>query len=287
MNANEMIHIANTYLPGCSDALEQLLACSAAQREEPIVVVYGVYNAGKSSLLNSLTGHVEQEYFATRDIPETKKNKTLVHGGLCFLDTPGLDVNAEDTRAAMDGGRQADLIMLVHKLGAGSIQKQDLQAMQKLVAAHGKQVQVIAVLTEGETASQNQQLIKEITQQLDSVVPDCSLFVVSNTSFRKGVREGKQALVYHSGIPQLLEALQTKKRALTAALERSRATKKTELKSQLLDALGARQNSVEMLQELEQTAQVWYEHECIAAVQGIQLKLLETGLEEMLTQLDD
>lgn len=287
MNANKAIQITHSYLPDHTDLLEQLLAGSAAQHEEPIVVVYGVYNAGKSSLLNSLTGHVEKEYFATRDIPETKKTKKLVHNGLCFLDTPGLDVNAEDTQAAMDGGRQADLIMLVHKLGAGSIQKNDLLAMQKLVKAHGEHAQVLAVLTEGETAKHNQELIKEVTQQLADIVPGCSPFVVSNTSFIKGVREAKQALIQHSGIPQLLEALQAKKRELALELEDIRATKKDALKSQLLNALYARQEAIEMMLDLEETSQVWYEHGCIGAAHSMQVQLLHAGLEDMLHQIDN
>lgn len=282
MNANEMIQIVNQYLPDSIELIEQLLTSKAVTNDQPNVVVYGVYNAGKSSLLNSLTGHVEQEYFTTRDIPETKVSKSLVHDGLCYLDTPGLDVNAQDTQAALEGGYKADLIILVHKLGAGSIQKPDWDAMKKLVNAHGNNESVIAVLTEGETASHNRHLIEEITQQLRSMIPGCPSFIVSNTGFRKGVLEGKQALVHHSGIPQLLQQLQEKKRLLAPTLAEERANKQEKLKIKILQRLQNRHEYLELLSEDAESKRSEEELRCVAAVRAIQISLNHTSTEKTL-----
>lgn len=273
MSANRMIQITKQYLPANSDLIEQLLASFAVTSEQPNVVVYGAYNAGKSSLLNSLTGQVEQEFFATRDIPETKITRTLVQDGICYVDTPGLDVSEEDTRAARDGVNQADVIMLVHKLGAGSIQQQDMLAMKKLVQAYGHQGRVMAVLTEGETARHNTQLIEEITKQLRSFIQGCTPFVVSNTSFRKGVLEGKQLLIHNSGIPQLLEQLQAKVGQLTTDLSRYRSDRQKQLKSQVLQLLDKRCKDLELMLEEEQIKQAEHELTFVSTVRDIQLRL--------------
>ena len=105
------------------------MAAKAVSQEVPNVAVYGVYNTGKSSLLNSLTGHVETEFFKTGDVPETRSNKKLEQNGICYIDTPGLDVNMADTAAANQGAFQADIILFVHKLSAGPIQKEDLMRL--------------------------------------------------------------------------------------------------------------------------------------------------------------
>lgn len=281
MNANQIIQIANQYLPDSSELIDQLLVSTSVTNDQPNAVVYGVYNAGKSSLLNSLTGHVEQEYFATRDIPETTVNKAFVHDGFCYLDTPGLDVNTQDSQTALEGGFKADLIMLVHRLGAGSIQIQDLQAMQKLIDIHGNHERVFAVLTEGETARHNQHLIEEITQQLRSIIPECTPFVVSNTNFRKGVLEGKQTLIHHSGIPQLLQHLQGQKRQLLLTLSKERADKQAKLKTKILQHLHSRLAHAEQRLADEVSRRLQSERDCVADVRAIQTKLSHIEVDQI------
>lgn len=232
--------------------LDQLFAVKNNQNALPKVVVYGVYNSGKSSLLNSLTGHVEQEYFATRDIPETKATKTLEQHGICYVDTPGLDVDELDTKQAMAGVDQADILMFVHKLDAGPIQAEQVESLQQLVLSHGNPAQVLAVITAAEEAEQQQELVEDIGAQLQQIVPGCTPFLVSNTRFQKGVREGKQALVHHSGIPQLLEALHQQIHENEHSLAQQREEKQQSIKEQLLAQLAQRRNELAQQIETEQ-----------------------------------
>ena len=63
------------------------------QKDESIVAVWGLMNAGKSYLLNMLTQHLENEYFKTNDFRETAEIKTAQFGNITYLDTPGLDAS--------------------------------------------------------------------------------------------------------------------------------------------------------------------------------------------------
>lgn len=254
MNATKINQVLTKILPGAQPLFEQLNGMQQNKSALPKVVVYGVYNSGKSSLLNSLTGHVEHEYFSTRDIPETKATKTLEQQGICYVDTPGLDVDVADTQQANAGVDQADILMFVHKLSAGPIQMQEMATMQKLVTGHGKPEQVIAVLTGSEGAAEQQGLINEISAQLKALIPHCTPFLVSNPRFQKGVRESKQPLIHHSGIPQLLEDLEGRVAKLAKNLQQQRADKKQRLKNKLLSEIANKKEEISLAIEFEETA---------------------------------
>ena len=277
--------LVETHLPQANDLVRQLLACVHADSAEPVAAVYGVYNAGKSSLLNSLTGHVEHEYFETRDIPQTKNTRELVHDGIRFIDTPGLDVSEADTFMAHEGAFKADLIIYVHKLGAGPLQLQDASNLQALVRSNGNPDLVRVVLTEGEKAPDNRELIDEITRQMREIIPGCTPFLVSNPAFCKGVLQGNQVLVHHSGIPQLLQNLQNMARERAQQLEQLRREKKDRLKEQLLAFIGQRIDGLELLQMAEEAREEIYSQGFVNEAQGIQLLIVKAQLEDMASRL--
>lgn len=285
MQTSQLQTLLADNLPQAQQLLEQFLAVKGNKSTLPKVVVYGVYNSGKSSLLNSLTGHVEQEYFATRDIPETKATKTLEQQGICYVDTPGLDVDELDTKQAMTGVDQADILMFVHKLGAGPIQAEQMQSLQQLVSSHGNSEHILAVITGAEEAEQQQELVEDIGAQLQQLVPNCVPFLVSNTRFHKGVREGKQALVQHSGIPQVLEALHTQVQMLADTLVQQREDKQQRLKQQLLEQIATRKSQLELQIEAQEAIEHMHTERFVSDVAHLQLLVMETELQNMLSRL--
>lgn len=56
--------------------------------QRAVVMVYGVYNAGKSTLINALLG---EERAATGDVPQTDRVDEYQIGEISLLDTPGID----------------------------------------------------------------------------------------------------------------------------------------------------------------------------------------------------
>lgn len=257
-------------LPKQKELTQQLISAVAVNNDLPNAVVYGAYNSGKSSLLNSLTGNVENEYFATRDIPETRTTKQLKKHGVCYIDTPGLDVNMQDTSSANEAAFQADIVLLVHKLSAGPIQQQDLSAMQKLAKSHGEVDNILFVLTEAESVKDSQPLIDSITQQVqESIAPKLTPYLVSNLIFKKGVLNAKTILINKSGIPELLQDVQALGKQLSQNLQEERNERITSLRQQLLNEISLKESILKKEVQAEIQEQSNYEDKFVQTVKSL------------------
>lgn len=95
------------------------------------IVVYGLLNSGKSTLLNVLTGHFEQEYFATGDYRVTTANKIFEKDQVIYIDTPGIDGAVADDETAASGKSYANIILFVH--GAGKeLEREEIELLTEL-----------------------------------------------------------------------------------------------------------------------------------------------------------
>lgn len=77
----------------------------------PTMMIYGAYNAGKSSLLNALFG--KEEIAKTGDAPETKEVHEYEYDGYTIFDTPGLNANIEDDTVTKEHLEKSEIIMFV------------------------------------------------------------------------------------------------------------------------------------------------------------------------------
>lgn len=276
MKSKQLQSFFSKHFPEQQTLVGQLISMTSVNNNLPNAVVYGVYNSGKSSLLNSLTGHVEAEYFPTRDVPETKVAKQLEHQGICYIDTPGLDVDEHDTAVANSGAFKADIIIFVHRLSAGPIQQPDLTAMAHLAKVHAKPENIIVVITESELADENKKLIGDITQQVQkAIAPRVQSFLVSNTMFIKGIRSGKSILINKSGIPELLQQLQEQANSLSKDLQQERKLKIENLKKQLLEKLKQQKNKLESKVQKNLLQQDMHEKSFVAAVLALKNNLIK------------
>lgn len=100
------------------------------QRETlPQVVCAGIYNAGKSTLLNALT---EGDNFPTGAVPTTKEMSKYTTDKANFIDTPGLNANTEDDEEAELSYQKADVILFVSSAQNGGISLVESHWLQKL-----------------------------------------------------------------------------------------------------------------------------------------------------------
>lgn len=74
------------------------------------IMVYGVYNAGKSTLINALIG---KEVAATGDIPLTDKVTEYPCRNYMILDTPGIDAPKEHENVTKEQLGKADAVVFV------------------------------------------------------------------------------------------------------------------------------------------------------------------------------
>ena len=124
------------------------------------IMVYGVYNAGKSTLINAMAG---EEVAEVGDVPVTATIAEYTCGSYKIIDTPGIDAPAEHEKITMEEMLKADVVIfVVNPIGVVEEQK-TLNAMLELLAKNKK---VFLVFNEKHPLSDQDYLIlKDQTHQ--------------------------------------------------------------------------------------------------------------------------
>lgn len=108
-------------------------------KADAVVMVYGVYNAGKSTLINALIG---REAAAVDDVPKTDTVTAYQWGNYSILDTPGVDAPIEHEQVTRAQMLKADaVIFVVDPLGTVEEEK-TLEVLLDMVEAR-KQIYLV------------------------------------------------------------------------------------------------------------------------------------------------
>lgn len=82
----------------------------ANEKKSPAIMFYGLYNAGKSTLINALC---KSDIAPVGDVPTTTTIQTVPWEGYTLIDTPGINAHAEHTEIAEKEIRQSDVILFI------------------------------------------------------------------------------------------------------------------------------------------------------------------------------
>lgn len=175
------------------------------------IAVYGLLNAGKSSLLNALIGSLkkENEFFKTGDIRITTDLKKFEDDDYIYLDTPGLDANDSDTKLAEQGIDKGDIVLFVHQV-PGELDAIEIECLKNLIEKFGSFASDNIIIVISKYAKERKNIdeirfrILEQCRQLD-FNPKC--FCVESNNYKKGVLENKQALIKDSHIIDLKKSI--------------------------------------------------------------------------------
>ncbi|WP_346798045.1 GTPase [Halomonas sp. Bachu 37] len=222
------------------NACSNLLAVSVLG-EKPRIAAWGLVKAGKSSLLNMLSGHVEQEFFKTGAVRTTRVNRELETDHYILVDTPGLGIDDDDSEQAFKGLDSADIILFVHAL-QGELDQEEIDLLIEVKAVYTEEIDrrlviVLSQLDKDENGAMNSvssRIMEQLQEQI-GIQPTC--FKVSNTRYRKGIAESKPVLTKKSGIPNLAQYLDTLSLEIKDQLEAARYRRQQVREAQLLKEL--------------------------------------------------
>lgn len=173
---------------------------------DAVVMVYGVYNAGKSTLINALLGH---ETAPADDIPLTDKVTAYRWGSYSILDTPGVDAPIEHENVTREQMVKADAILfVVDPLGT----VEEARTLQVLVdmLEEGKQIFLVfnekKPLAEGDFIKLKDQTRAHLQRMaaergLDGVLKDVPISKINAKRALQGFVKDQPALVELSGFP--------------------------------------------------------------------------------------
>ena len=225
---------------------------------KPVIVAWGLMNAGKSYLLNMLTQHIDSEFFKTNDFRETAENHQFEGDDRIYLDTPGLDANSQDNLVALEGVQQADVVLFVHQL-QGELEAVEIEFLQNVRDSFGEYAQshILMVLSkvdkeEPEKVDQIQERILEQCHTHLGFQPLC--FQISNTYYQQGIQGHIDDLVQYSHIEDLNETLSV---LLDESVVAVRQQRSDQMKATLLASCLQMADSLE--QVIEQKSQAFNE----------------------------
>jgi len=183
----------------------------ASSNEDIRVTCMGLYNHGKSCLLNALIKDAEGATFKSADVRETTQNKAIKHKRYTFVDTPGLNAQKHDDERVMDAVKASDINIFVHNVNTGEFVASEMRFFYQ-VQKYWKDPKVfiertlfvLSRIDEANSKTDIEATAQRMTQQLEEVfgvVP--TMIPVSALDYLDGLSENEQELMDESNFAVL------------------------------------------------------------------------------------
>jgi predicted GTPase len=188
---------------------------SAIKEDNIVATCMGLYNHGKSSLLNALIKDLEGKTFKTADTRETTTNKTVKYKNLTFVDTPGLNAQKNDDKRVMDAVKKSDINIFVHNVNTGEFVAAEVEFFHN-IKKHWKNPKefierTIFVLSRIDEANSNEDVkntAKKMKYQIKEIFETNAYAVaISSKDYVDGMIEKEDELIEISNIPILEEKI--------------------------------------------------------------------------------
>jgi len=167
------------------------------------IICVGLYNHGKSSLLNVLMDDLDKKTFRVADKRETSEVKEVRKGNKVFVDTPGLDALGEDDKKVKEAIKFRDIVLFVHNVATGELARNEIEFLEELKNEYGKNIYVILSRID----QIDEETLKKTEEKIKSQIKDLEVFKVSVNRYIKGKKENKQLLLKKSGVEELKNKL--------------------------------------------------------------------------------
>ena len=179
----------------------------------PEIMVYGIYNAGKSSILNELMG---EDRATVNDVPETDKVTYYEWQGYKIADTPGIFAPIEHEDVTEEHLKKADIVLFVMST-TGSNEKLENYQRMKTIADAGKKIIIVLNDKNGDMGKNDEAitLIKQkvaINKQkigIENVDEKYCIVTVNAKRAKLGRLKNKPELIAMSAMTELKEVILT------------------------------------------------------------------------------
>ena len=196
------------YLPAVDlETTEELLA-DRSGATKPRVMVFGTYNAGKSTLINAMVG---AEVARVADQPETDKVTTYPWRGFLLDDTPGIDAPIAHEHVTREHIDTCDAVRFVLATDGTLEEQRSIDEIVKLVRAN-KPLRIILNNKSGfkpddqDFLNLRDRLIANLRRAapgIEDIETRAPIRLVNAASGLKGRLEGKNNLLERSGLEAL------------------------------------------------------------------------------------
>lgn len=179
----------------------------------PEIMVYGIFNAGKSSIVNEL---IQCDRALVADRPTTDKVDYYEWNGYRLVDTPGVGAPIEHENITQEHLKQADIVLFVMTT-SGSAEKLQNYERMKDIADAGKKIIIVLNDKEG-LIGNDEQAINHIKQKIcenmksvgiSNASGKYTIVAVNAKNAKRGRTENKHRLLEKSNIGELQMVLQS------------------------------------------------------------------------------
>lgn len=224
------------------------------RKVEPEIMVYGIYNAGKSSILNELIG---EDRAIVEDKPTTDAVTYYDWQGYKIADTPGVFAPIEHEEVTQAHLKKADIVLFVMST-TGSNEKAENYRRMKEIADAGKKIIIVLNDKNGDLGKHDEN-IQEIKRKvainmravgIEDVDEKYCIVTVNAARARKGRLENKLKLLEKSGLGELKDVILSElKRTTSFDLLRGGIRQLENILEEFIGKLNTRENS-ELLRKM-------------------------------------
>jgi small GTP-binding protein len=149
------------------------------QNYKPTLMIYGVYNAGKSTLLNAIFG--KDEMAQTADRPMTDRVDAYEYNGFTIYDTPGINAPIQHENITLEHLNKVEMVLFVIS-NSGSFE--DKVVYEKLIEVVKHKKPLLIVLNDkdgaGKDSSDIDNQINKVNENLNKIAQEHNIDDISS-----------------------------------------------------------------------------------------------------------
>ncbi len=231
------------------------------RKVEPEIMVYGIYNAGKSSILNEVIGADKAK---VADVPTTDTVTYYEWNGYRIADTPGIFAPIAHQNVTQEHLKKADIVLFVMS-NDGQYERKENYLRMKDIADAGKKVIIVLNDKDGMLGERNDALqdvkrkiaVNMKTVGIENVDEKYCIVTVNADLAHQGRLENEPLFVADSGLDELKSVILSElKRTTSFVLLRNGITQLEEILTEFVDQLESRESSA-LLREMNRVLETF------------------------------